>query len=100
MPSVSLHNREIGKGVAGIVDAEEMAEYRRSSPVFGSQDWATGSTNSGVRAAPCPLDHVNLQFHAPAPNILWVSDFTYVATWTGFVHVAFVIDTYARRIVG
>ena len=36
----------------------------------------------------------------PAPNMLWVSDFTYVATWTGFVYVAFVIDTYARRIVG
>ena len=34
------------------------------------------------------------------PNMLWVSDFTYVATWTGFVYVAFVIDTYARRIVG
>src|SRR6202166_35150 len=50
--------------------------------------------------APCPLDHVNRQFHAPAPNMLWVSDFTYVATWTGFVYVAFVIDTYARRIVG
>ena len=35
-----------------------------------------------------------------APNMLWVSDFPYVATWTGFVYVAFVIDTYARRIVG
>jgi putative transposase len=37
---------------------------------------------------------------APAPDMLWVSDFTYVATWTGFVYVAFVIDTFARRIVG
>ena len=35
-----------------------------------------------------------------APNVLWVSDFTYVATWAGFVYVAFVIDAYARRIVG
>ena len=52
------------------------------------------------RAAPCPLDHVNRQFMAPRPNALWVSDFTYVATWAGFVYVAFVIDTYARRIVG
>lgn len=51
-------------------------------------------------AAPCPLDHVNRQFHAPAPNMLWVSDCTYVSTWSGFVYVAFVIDTYARRIVG
>ena len=57
-------------------------------------------TTVSDKAAPCPLDHVNRQFHAPAPNMLWVSDFTYVATWTGFVYVAFVIDTYARRIIG
>ncbi|MEO1293956.1 MAG: IS3 family transposase, partial [Pseudomonadota bacterium] len=52
------------------------------------------------KAASCPLDKVNRQFRVPAPDMLWVSDFTYVATWTGFVHVAFVIDAYARRIVG
>ena len=57
-------------------------------------------TTVSDKAAPCPLDKVNRQFHAPAPNRLWVSDFTYVATWAGFVHVAFVIDAYARRIVG
>ena len=57
-------------------------------------------TTISNKAAPCPLDHVNRQFHAPRPNALWVSDFTYVATWKGFVYVAFVIDTYARRIVG
>lgn len=49
---------------------------------------------------PCPLDRVNRQFRVLAPNMLWVSDFTYVATWKGFVYVAFVIDAYARRIVG
>ncbi|NKE45256.1 IS3 family transposase [Roseomonas frigidaquae] len=52
------------------------------------------------RGAPCPADRVNRQFLAPRPNLLWVSDFTYVATWQGFVYVAFVIDTFARRIVG
>ncbi len=57
-------------------------------------------TTISDRAAPCPLDRVNRQFHAPAPNRLWVSDFTYVATWAGFVYVAFVIDVYARYIVG
>jgi transposase InsO family protein len=57
-------------------------------------------TTISDKAAPCPLDHVNRQFHAPTPNRLWVSDFTYVATWAGFVYVAFVIDIYARRIVG
>lgn len=51
-------------------------------------------------AAPCPLDRVNRQFKAPRPNTLWVSDFTYVATGVGFVYVAFVIDAFARRIVG
>ena len=51
-------------------------------------------------AVACPLDRVNRQFKAPRPNALWVSDFTYVATWAGFVYVAFVIDVFARRIVG
>jgi transposase InsO family protein len=57
-------------------------------------------TTISDKAAPCPLDRVNRQFHAPAPNRLWVSDFTYVSTWGGFVYVAFVIDVYARYIVG
>jgi len=47
-----------------------------------------------------PRDLVDRQFEATRPNQLWVSDFTYVATWTGFVYVAFVIDVFARRIVG
>ena len=57
-------------------------------------------TTVSDKAAPCPQDKVNRQFQAPRPNALWVSDFTYVATWAGFVYVAFVIDTFARRIVG
>ena len=51
-------------------------------------------------AAACPRDWVNRQFKAACPNRLWVADFTYVATWGGFVYVAFVIDVFARRIVG
>ena len=58
------------------------------------------ATTVSDKAVPCPLDRVNRQFRAPRPNVLWVSDFTYVATWQGFVYVAFVIDAYARRIVG
>jgi transposase InsO family protein len=50
--------------------------------------------------APCPLDRVNRQFEAQRPNELWVADFTYVSTWQGFVYVAFVIDVFARYIVG
>lgn len=49
------------------------------------------------KAAPCPLDRVNRVFDAPAPTRLWLSDFTYVSTRSGFVYVAFVIDAYARR---
>jgi transposase InsO family protein len=51
-------------------------------------------------ATPCPLDHVNRQFKADRPNQLWVSDFTYVSTWQGWLYVAFVIDVFGRRIVG
>jgi len=51
-------------------------------------------------SVPCPRDKVNRQFRAAAPNVLWVSDFTYVSTWQGFVYVAFIIDTFADRIVG
>ena len=50
--------------------------------------------------APCPLDRVNRHFKADRPNQLWVSDFTYVSTWQGWLYVAFVVDVYARRIVG
>jgi putative transposase len=50
--------------------------------------------------APCPLDHVNRVFKVQRPNQLWVSDFTYVSTWQGWLYVAFVIDVFARRIVG
>jgi len=57
-------------------------------------------TTVSNKAAPCPQDKVNRQFQAQAPNMLWVSDFTYVSTWAGFVYVAFIIDVFARRIVG
>jgi putative transposase len=52
------------------------------------------------KAAPCPLDHVNRQFRAPRPNALWVSDFTYIATWTGFVYVVRICarDVKKRRV--
>jgi transposase InsO family protein len=71
--------------------------------VMGLQGAVRGKpikTTHSDKAAPCPRDHVNRQFQVVAPNMLWVSDFTYVATWQGFVYVAFVIDAFARRIVG
>jgi transposase InsO family protein len=57
-------------------------------------------TTIAEEAAERPLDRVNRQFAASRPNELWVADFTYVATWAGFVYVAFVIDVFARRIIG
>lgn len=57
-------------------------------------------TTTSDKAAACPFDLVNRKFHAPRPNMLWVSDFTCVAVWARFVYVAFVIDVFARRIVG
>jgi len=57
-------------------------------------------TTTPDKAVPCPLDRVNRQFRADRPNQLWVSDFTYVSTWQGWLYVAFVIDVFARRIVG
>jgi|TARA_R110001583_G_scaffold90485_1_gene232414 transposase InsO family protein len=57
-------------------------------------------TTIGDSKAQCPLDKVNRQFRAERPNQLWVSDFTYVSTWQGWLYVAFVIDVFARRIVG
>lgn len=57
-------------------------------------------TTVADKSMPCPLDRVNRQFVADRPNQLWVSDFTYVSTWQGWLYVAFVIDVFARRIVG
>ena len=53
-----------------------------------------------VAKLPYPADRVNRVFRATRPNALWLADLTYVATWAGFVYVAFVIDDYVRRIVG
>ena len=57
-------------------------------------------TTNPDTSQPCPDDKVNRLFKADRPNQLWVSDFTYVPTWSGTVYVAFVIDVFARRIVG
>src|SRR5271170_3726374 len=77
-----------------------VARLMRGMGLQGAVRGKPAKTTVSDRAAPCPLDKVKRQFRAPRPNALWLSDFTYVATWTGFVYVAFVIDAYARRIVG
>jgi transposase InsO family protein len=77
-----------------------VARLMRQMGLAGVIRGKAAKTTVSDRSAPCPLDRVNRQFHAPTPNALWVSDFTDVATWQGFVYVAFIIDAFARRIVG
>ena len=85
----------------GIVAARcTVARLMRTMGLRGAVRGRTVRTTIPDPAAACPLDRVNRVFKAPQPNRLWVADFTYVATWSGFVYVAFVIDAYARRIVG
>jgi putative transposase len=85
----------------GIVAARcTVARLMRTMALQGAVRGRKVRTTIPDPAAACPLDRVNRQFKAPRPNTLWVSDFTYVATWAGFVYVAFVVDAYARRIVG
>ncbi len=57
-------------------------------------------TTIADKAAPRPADLVERNFNAQQPNQLWVADLTYVASWSGFVYVAFVIDAFSRMIVG
>jgi transposase InsO family protein len=77
-----------------------VARLMRQMGLRGAVRGKSVRTTISDASAPCPLDRVNRQFEASRPNALWISDFTYVATSAGFVYVAFVIDAYARRIVG
>ena len=88
--------RREGIAVARCTTARLMRQMGLSGAVRGK----TVKTTVSHAATPCPDDKVNRQFQPPQPNALWVADFTYVATWQGFVYVAFVIDAFARRIVG
>ena len=72
----------------------------RAMGLQGVRRGKTVRTTVSDPAAPCPRDRVNRNFTAARPNMLWVSDFTYVSTWAGFAYVAFVIDVFARYIVG
>jgi putative transposase len=84
-----------GVSVARCTVARLMRQMGLRGVVRGKE---TRTTIAGK--APCPADRVNRQFRSARPNLLWLADFTYVATWQGFVYVAFVIDAFARRIVG
>jgi putative transposase len=91
--------RQLGR--EGIAVARcTVARLMRQMDLQGAVRGKTIRTTVRDHAAPCPLDRVNRQFRVARPNVLWVSDFTYIATWGGFVYVAFIVDAFARRIVG
>ena len=85
-----------GHDVARCTVERIMREQGWEGARYGSKHKTTIADDSHVRYP----DLVDRRFYACAPNRLWVADFTYVATWMGFVYVAFVIDAYSRRIVG
>jgi putative transposase len=91
--------RQLGREGIGVARCT-VARLMRQMGLQGIVRGKSVRTTLSDKAARCPLDRVNREFRVPAPNRLWVSDFTYVATWAGCVYVAFVIDAYARRIVG
>jgi transposase InsO family protein len=91
--------RQLGREGASVARCT-VARLMRQMGLHGIVRGRSVRTTISDKAMPCPLDRVNRDFKAPAPNRLWVSDFTFVATWSGFVYVAFIIDAYARRIVG
>ena len=77
-----------------------VARLMRQMGLKGVARGRTFKTTIPGNAADRPLDLVHRDFTATRPNQLWVADLTYVATWRGFVYVAFVIDVFSRRIVG
>ena len=85
-----------GRDVARCTVARLMREMGLQGAVRGRRFKTTKPDSSGAR----PMDLVERDFNATRPNELWVSDLTYIATWRGFVYVAFVIDVFARLIVG
>jgi putative transposase len=88
-------NRE-GITVARCTVERLMAELGLTGAVRGKARRTTIADPTATR----PADLVQRHFGPPAPNRLWVADLTYVSTWSGFAYVAFVVDAYARRILG
>jgi putative transposase len=86
--------------LSGIASQYPAGQRMKQIGIRGAVRGKVVKTTVPDTSAPCPRDKVNRVFRVPAPNLLWVSDFTYMSTWQGFVHVAFVIDTFADRIVG
>lgn len=83
-----------------IVGRERVARLMRAEGLQGVRRGRKVRTTIADGAAARPADLVDRQFTAERPNQLWIVDFTYVSTWSGFVYVAFAIDVFSRMIVG
>jgi putative transposase len=83
-----------------VVGRDQVARLMGTLGIAGAVRGKTRRTTVADPAAVRAPDLVNRQFTATRPNQLWVSDFTYVASWSGTVYVVFVIDVYSRLIVG
>lgn len=82
------------------VGRDRVARLMRDLQLVGVTRGTTRRTTIPAQVEQRPADLVERQFSAPAPNRLWVADLTYVATWSGFCYVAFVLDAFSHRIVG
>jgi len=82
------------------LDQDRIARLMRELGIRGATRTKSTVTTRSDRSSPRAPDLVNRQFKASRPNELWVCDFTYVPTWSGFAYTAFVTDVYSRMIVG
>lgn len=83
-----------------VLDKDRIARLMRELGIRGATRTRSTITTHPDRSSPRAPDLVNRQFRAGRPNQLWVCDFTYVPTWSGFAYTAFVTDVYSRQIVG
>ena len=86
----------VGRKTSEVVENADESGFGEGQAVRGGKRRTTISRDQ----TEYPADLVKREFAAMRPNQLWVADFTYVATWAGFVYVAFVIDVFSRRIIG
>lgn len=82
------------------LDKDRIARLMRELGIRGATRTKTTVTTRSDRNSPRAPDLVSRRFHASRPNELWVCDFTYVPTWSGFAYTAFVTDVHSRMIVG
>ena len=83
-----------------IVDRARVTRLMRELGLRGATRTRSTITTRSDRSSPRAPDLVQRRFRADRPNELWVSDLTYLPTWSGFAYAAFIVDVYSRRVVG